>query len=85
MSRIQLTIDRLVLNGLEPHQAKALVETLRTQLSHRLADRGTRAAWARSHRTPVLKVGRMPLESGTAGARKLGKQLARAVGRELKP
>ena len=85
MSRIHLTIDRLVLHGLEPRESKALVETLRTQLSQTLSDRATRAEWARSHRTPVLKLGRMPLEAGTAGARKFGKQMARAMGRGLKP
>ena len=85
MSRIRLTIDRLVLNGLDPWEGKALVETLRSQLSETLADRQLRAEWARSHRTPVLKLGRMPLEAGAAGARKFGKQMARAVHRGLKP
>jgi len=32
-----------------------------------------------------LKLGRMPLEAGTAGVRKFGKQMAHAVGRGLKP
>jgi hypothetical protein len=85
MSRIRLTIDRLVLRGLQSAEAKALTETLRTQLSEILSDRSRRAEWARSHRTPVLKLGRMPLETGTAGARKFGQQMARAVKKGLKP
>lgn len=85
VSRIQLTIDRLVLNGLDAADGKALVETLRAQLSQALSDRKNRAQWARSHRTPVLKLGRMPLEAGAAGARKFGEQVASAVGRGLKP
>ena len=41
---------------------------LQSQLSQVLADPATRNEWARSHRTPVLKLGRMPLQAGSAGA-----------------
>ena len=85
MSRIHLRIDRLVLNGLQPGQDKALAESLRTQLSRILSDRATRADWARPHRTPVLKLGRVPIDAGSTGARKFGAQLARGIGRGLKP
>jgi hypothetical protein len=85
VSRIHLTIDRLVLNGIDRADSKALVDSLRAQLSEQLADRTLRMQWARSHRTPVLKLGHMPLEAGSAGAGKLGKQMARAVGKGLKP
>lgn len=85
MSRIHLKIDRLVLNGLRPGQDKALVETLRAQLSQTLSDRGTWGEWARSHSIPVLKLGRVPIEAGAAGARKFGAQVARGIGRGLKP
>lgn len=85
MSRIKLTIDRLVLTGLDAGDQKALVEGLHAELSQVLADRARRAEWARSHRTPVLKVGRIPLDAGAAGGRKFGQQMARAVGRGLKP
>jgi hypothetical protein len=83
MSRIHLTIDRLVLKGLQPGQDKALVESLRAQLAEMLKDRRTRAEWARSHRTPVLKLGRLPLEAGSAGGRKIGAQIARGIARGL--
>jgi hypothetical protein len=85
MSRIHLKIDRLVLNGLQPGQDKVLVEALRTQLTQILSDKNTRAAWARSHRTPVLKLGRVPIGAGNAGAKKFGMQIARSIGRGLKP
>ena len=85
MSRVRVTIDRLVLKGLEPADRKALVEGLQAELSYVLSDPAARATWAQSHRTPVLKLGRMPWEAGTAGGRKFGKQVARAVGRGLKP
>jgi hypothetical protein len=85
MSRIHLTIDRLVLDGLQSGQEKALVEGLRAQLTEMLADRGTRAEWARSHRTPVLKLGRLPLESGASGGRQIGTGIGCGIGRGLKP
>ncbi|HWY03791.1 MAG TPA: hypothetical protein VNX60_08995 [Candidatus Acidoferrum sp.] len=85
MSRIRLNIDRLVLNGFQPLEAQALAEVLQSQLSQVLSDQVTQPEWARSHRTPVLKLGRVPLESGGAGARKLGAYIAHGTGRGLKP
>jgi hypothetical protein len=85
MSRIRVDIDRLVLNGFEPREGKALASALEAQLQPVLADPAARSQWARSHRTPVLKLGRMPLEVGSAGAARFGKQVANAVGRGLKP
>lgn len=90
MSRIRLNIDRLVLRGFEPLEGKALSEALQSQLSEVLSaevlsDRATRTNWAHRHRTSVLKLGRMSLDPSTAGARKLGRQVARAVATGLKP
>jgi len=85
MSRIRVTIDQLVLKGIDAGDRKALAEALQSELARVLADPATRAQWARSHRTPVLKLGRMPLEPGPAGGRKFGTALARSVGRGLKP
>lgn len=85
MSRIRLTIGQIVLNGIEPGSRDALVEALRAELTRVLSDRAARDGWARPHRTPVLKLGRMPLGSGPSGGRKLGVSLARAIGRGLKP
>jgi hypothetical protein len=80
-----MQIDRLVLNGFQQLEGKALAEALQSQLSRVLADRTTRSEWARSHRTPVLKLGRMSLNAGTTGASTFGTQMAKAVGRGLKP
>ena len=85
MSRIAVTIDHLVLKGFDAADGRALRESLEAELSRLLADRAARAEWARPHRTPVIKLGRMPLEPGTAGARKFGSGLAQAVGKRLKP
>jgi hypothetical protein len=85
MSRIQVTIDQLVLKGFEPGQRKALAEELQGELSRVLADPATRAGWARPHRTPVLRLGRMAIEPGAAGSRKFGGGVARAIAKGLKP
>jgi hypothetical protein len=85
MSRIRMNIDQLVLNGFETSEGKTLAKALEAQLQQVLANPATRGEWARSHRTPVMKLGRMPLEEGRAGASRFGKQVANAVGRGLKP
>ena len=85
MSRIRLTIERLVLRGFQPSDRAALVEGLQSELARVLADPAIRAAWASSHRTPLLRLGRMPLEGGSFGGRRFGRSMARAIGRGLKP
>ena len=84
MSRIQVTIDTLALRGLDPLERQALLDGLQAELARLLADPQTRAAWARSRRTPVLKLGRLPMERGSAGGRKFGSRLAAAIGKGLR-
>jgi hypothetical protein len=81
VSRITVTIDRLVLRGLEVADRKALAEGLQSELTRVLRD----LEGPRSHRTPMVKLGRMPLEPGRSGARSFGGELARAIGGRLKP
>jgi len=80
-----MNIDRLVLNGFGQPEARALSDALQVQLLEVLADQTARNDWMRSHRTPVVKVGAVPLEQGTSGAGKLGRRIGRAVGKGLKP
>ena len=88
MSRIHLTIDRIVFSGTNvmDHAAReAFIRNLRAELTQRLTDSTTRTDWARSHRTPVLRLGQLPLQPGISGAGHLGTQVARHIGRGLKP
>lgn len=85
MSRIRVTIDRLVLNGVQPLEGTALTHALQAQLSQALADRDGGHAWTPSRRTPVLRLAPMTLTPGTTGARTFGRGLGRAVARGLKP
>jgi hypothetical protein len=85
MSRILVHIDHLVLPRMEIGDRKALVEALRDELTHSLSDPAARADWARPHRTPVLRLGRIPQEPGISGWRKFGALMARSLGKGLKP
>jgi hypothetical protein len=85
MSRIRLDIDRLVLNGFRPADAKRLTDALQSQLTLVLSDPRTRHEWAKPHRTPVLKLGRIPMEAGAVGAGTMGRRIGQAVGKGLKP
>lgn len=84
MSRVRVGIGRLVLIGFDPARSKALTEGLQAELSRALADPGTRADWARSHRTPLLRLGQLSFDPGLSGARKLGAGVGRAIGRGVK-
>jgi hypothetical protein len=85
VSRVRVTIDQLVLRGLEPAERRALVEGLEGELSRVLGDAAARAEWTKSQHTPLLKLGRMPMEPGPSGGRKFGSGLARTIAKGLKP
>ena len=90
MSKIHVTIDRLVLSGLDPAARHAFVVGLKTELTRALTDPAQRADWAKSRRTPVLRLGRVALDPGLGGARKLGGHVAKGIAtssksREMKP
>ena len=85
MSRIQLTIDHIVMRGFEPADRGRILEGLQAELERVLADPATRAEWARSHRTPVLKLGRIPFTPGPSGSRSFGTRVGGAIGKGLKP
>jgi hypothetical protein len=78
-SQVKVTIDRLVLRGMDPAARTAFVDGLRRELAQVLADPAAQAEMRASRRTPVLRLGQMPLEDGRAGARGLGRSVARAI------
>jgi hypothetical protein len=82
MSRIRVTIDRLVLRGFEPADRAALVESFRDELSHVLSDPQI-AARLSAHRTRTVRLGRMPLGIGPSGSRSFGGGMARVVAKGL--
>jgi hypothetical protein len=83
MSRIQINIGHLVLPPMDIRDRNALVEGLRGALTRALSDPADRAEWARPHRTPVVRVGPIPLASGPSDGRKFGTALGRAIRKGL--
>ncbi len=84
-SRVTVHIDKLVLRGIEPGDKQAFVSGLKAELARVLGDQEARAAMTRSRTTPVMRLGGMRMEPGLAGARTLGKGVARAIGKGMKP
>jgi hypothetical protein len=83
MSRIRVTIDRVVLNGFDSSERQAVIDGLRAELARVLADPRSAAASARPYRTEVVRLGAIPAERGPAGGRGFGRQLGRAIERSL--
>jgi len=81
MSRIDVRIDRVVLRGVDPADRQALLAGLTTELTRVLA---VSEVHATSQRTPVLRLGKMPMEAGREGARKLGTGVARGIAKGIK-
>jgi len=84
VTRFHVTIDRLILPGIDGGNPAAVVEALRAELTRQFSAPGARAAWGDSRRTPVMKLGRITLASGAAGSRNFGTALARGIGRGSK-
>jgi hypothetical protein len=78
MSHIRVTIDELALKGFAPAHRKALVEGLRAELARVLADPASQAGWS-PRNVPALRLGRIAMEPGDAGSRKLGAAVARRI------
>ncbi len=77
--RVNVTVDRVVLGGLDPAARSAFVDGLRTHLARMLADPAMLASLSCSRRTPVLRLGSVSLQAGNAGARNLGVKVAHAI------
>lgn len=85
MSRVQVTIDQLVLRGFEAGSRNAVADSLQTELARVLADQAARGDWARSHRTPVPRPAAITAEPGPAGGRTVGRGVARMIGMAVRP
>ncbi len=83
-SRVSLHIDRLVLRGIDAADEKAFANGLKTELARVLRDPAMRVAMMRNRRTPTMRLGKLPMQPGQAGARKLASGVARAIGRGMK-
>ncbi|HEY0760123.1 MAG TPA: hypothetical protein VGD59_12800 [Acidisarcina sp.] len=85
MSVTRVNIDRLVLRGIAPGDRKHLVEALRGELSRMLSDPQTCAAWVRSQRIPVVRLGNIAFTPGPAGSRRMGREIASRITNKVRP
>lgn len=84
-TRVRVHIDRLVLRGIDPLDRQGFVSGFETELARVVGNRVTLEALERSARTPVMRLGTIPMPAGPAGARSLGKGVARAIAKGTKP
>jgi hypothetical protein len=76
--RINVTIDRVVLRGIDRHDAVAVTAGLKAELARSLAE-PARGAPLHPRAAPVLRLGRLSLEPGRAGGRRFGASVGRAI------
>jgi hypothetical protein len=81
--RTVIHIDRVVLRGVDPSQAKAIVEGLKTELANVFAGAAS-GGLRRSYRAEAIRLGKLPLGAGSAGARRFGAAVARAAGKGMR-
>ncbi len=84
MSRVCMTIGEIRLKGFDRADGSVLVEGLKRELARMLSDPRARAEWTRPRRAEALRIPDSPILPGPAEARKFGRNLVRAIGRELK-
>ena len=86
MSRPLATIhiDRVVLHGVDPQQARAIVEGLRAELAAVFSSAAFRSRLGNGRNAEVIRVGSVPLGSGRAGAKRFGAAVARAAGKGMR-
>jgi hypothetical protein len=83
MSRVRVTIDRVILRGLDPADRQPLLDGLKSELSQLLADPANEVRSARFRHMPVLRMRRLSLQPGASGADRLGGGIARGIGSEV--
>ena len=81
LSSLRVTIDSLALGGFDPAERRAFSQSLQSELARILSSPAARSELAGPRRTPVLKLNRMPLQPGVPGARRLARDVAKAIAR----
>ena len=76
---MKIQIDRLVLRGLDGLNPRVFAETLQAELARAMQTSQAQAAMQQSSTTPSLKLGRLPMQPGVAGARTLATGVARSI------
>jgi hypothetical protein len=83
--RFTVSIDRLVLRGVDPADRRAFVAGLETELARVLKEQAVQTGWVAGPRTvPTLHLGPVPMQPGLVGAHSLGAHVALSLGRGIK-
>jgi hypothetical protein len=86
MSRPRTTIhiDRVVLRGVDPQQAKAIVAGLQAELAAVFSSAAFRGKLRNGRSIGMIHLGSVPLGAGRTGARCFGVAVARAAGKGMR-
>jgi len=77
-TRVEVTIDELVLHGFAPGDRYAIAEALQGELARLLSEQGVPAAFMQGGQTERIDAGKVALAPGTH-ANVVGAQVAQAV------
>ena len=80
--RIDVHIEELVLHGFQPSDRRAIADAIASEVTRVLAQPG--AVLTHDRRIPRIDAGQVQWEAG-GGARRIGAEVARAVGSGLVP
>jgi hypothetical protein len=81
--RVNVQIDRLVLRGVDPLDQRAFADSLQAELKRTLALPHARAGITGSSAMPNLRLGKLALQPGAAGAKNLAAGVARRVAAQI--
>jgi hypothetical protein len=81
--RTTIHIDRVVLRGIDPQQARAIVEGLRAELATVFSSAAFRNKLRNGRSAEVIRLGSVRLGAGRAGAKRFGAAVARAAGKGM--
>lgn len=84
MSRVVLHIDRLVLNGIDRHDADAVAAGVRAELQRVLSRPGAAAQVATAGDQSRLRGAQVQVEHGVAGG-ELGTAVGQGIARQVTP
>lgn len=82
--RVTVRIDRLALKGVMPEDRIPLVNCLKEELARVFSFADAGYSIERLSTTPLIRLGRVTVESGPASSRVLGRTVAGAIGKQVK-
>ena len=82
-TRATIHIDRVVLRGVDPQQAKAIVAGLQAELATVFSNAAFRGKLRNGRSIGTIRLGSVPFGAGRVGAQRFGAAVARAAGKGM--